>query len=198
MLHPATRAAIPAVLTQLESAADQYGWDQPPVVFGLFDRPDIANDAGPGLGALELDTTLAAPDLWTEPDPARPDESLPAPVILQRFARQLATPPARVWLRDWLTRDRRALVGFGLVFEAWAGPVAPGYRRGDLANAPAALRREVRIAAAVDTDLGLHRVARVRHGQPSTARSWPELPRWSQRRGIVVGLRALTELAKRV
>jgi hypothetical protein len=198
VLHPATRAAIPAVLTGVESAADQYGWDQPPVVFGLFDRTDLATGAGSAVGALEVDPSLAAPDLWTASDSARPGESLPVPVVLRRFARQLATPHARVWLRDWLARDRRELVGFGLLFEGWAGPVTPGYRRGDLAKAPAVLRREVRIAATVDTDLGLHRVARVRHGQPSAAQSWPELPRWSQRRGVVVGLRALTELAKRV
>ncbi|MGI5214835.1 hypothetical protein [Plantactinospora sp. CA-290183] len=196
MLHADTRAAIPAVLTGVESAAHQYGWDQPPIVFGMFGRVDLANSSS--RGTIEVDPTLAAPDLWTTPDPTQPDESLPVPVVLQRLARELAAPGTQAWLQHWLRQDGRVCIGFGLSFEAWAAPMMPDYRRGDLAKAPAALRREVRIVAAVDTDLGLHRVSRLNGDQTPTARSWPELPPWSRRRGIVLGLRALTELAKRV
>jgi hypothetical protein len=127
--------------------------------------------------------------------PTRRGENLPVAVVLRRLARDLTATPAQAWLRGWLHRDGRSCVGVGLIFEAWLGPVRPGYRHGDLSKAPAALRREVRVAAAVDTDLGLHRVTRPR-GEEPTIRTWPELPAWSRKRRIVTGLRSLTELAR--
>jgi hypothetical protein len=189
VLQPSTRAAITEALIETESTANQYGWDHAPVLFGLFDL-NLSSDRG----RLEVDPTLAEPSLWDIADPANRGENLPVPAVLHRFAHDLSATATRGWLHHWLHRDGRTCIGIGLLFEAWAGPAGPGYRRGDLATSPA--RREVRVVAAVDIDLGLHRVIRTRGEQPPTVRSWPHLPAWSSRRGVVTGLRALTELAR--
>ena len=182
-LRPDTRAAITTILTNTEDTAHQVGWDFEPVLFGLFDHITAG-----GIGAVEVDPTFAAPDLWRTADPRRRGEHLPVPLVLHRLASDLSSPAAGGWLHDWLHRGGRARVGVGRLFEAWAGPVPPGYRRGDLANAPANHRREVRVAAAVDIDHGLHRIVRVRGDDTPHVRHWPHLPAWSRHRGIVTGL----------
>jgi hypothetical protein len=115
--------------------------------------------------------------LWDIADPANRGEHLPVPAVLHRFAHDLTGTAARGWLYQWLHRDGRTCIGIELLFEAWAAPTPPNYRRGDLATSPA--DREVRVVAAVDTDLGLHQVIRTR-GQQPTVHSWPHLPAWSR------------------
>lgn len=182
-LRPDTREAITTILLNTEATAHRFGWDGPPVLFGLFDHA-----TADGMGTLEVDPSIVAPDLWRTPDPRRRSQHLPVPVVLHRVASDLSGAAARGWLCDWLHAGGRTCVGVGLLFEAWAGPVRPGYRRGDLANAPAHQRREVRVIAAVDTDLGLHRIVRVRGVDAPHVGHWPRLPGWSRQRGIVTGL----------
>ncbi|GLI03704.1 hypothetical protein Pa4123_89830 [Phytohabitans aurantiacus] len=155
-LRADTSAAITTILLNTEAAEHRYGRDQQPVLFGLFDyvRAD-------GTTTIEVDPTIADPDLWTTPDPHRHGVPLPVPVVLHRFATDLTNPAARRWLEDWRYFKGRTCVGVGLAFEAWAGPIRSGYRYGDLAKAPSSQRSEIRVAAAVDTDLRLHRVIRV-------------------------------------
>jgi hypothetical protein len=190
VLLPSTRAAITAALVSVESNAHRQGWNWPPVLFGLFDHVPSGD-----LRALEVDVTLAEPTMWNVPDPASRGENLPVGLVLHRFARDLTAIPAQQWLRQWLHRDGRTCVGVGLLFEAWAGPVHAGrYRHGDLARS--AQRREVRIATAIDTDLGLHRVIRARGAQQPADQTWAEIPAWASPRRIVTGLRRLVELTR--
>jgi hypothetical protein len=190
-LRPDTRAAIARVLINTEATANGYGWDHQPVLFGLFDR--VAADGGT---AIEVDPTFTETGLWTAPDPHRRGENLPAPVVLHRFASDLAAPATSRWLHDWLHVGGRICVGVGLVFEAWTGPRRPGYRYGDLAKAPAGRRREIRVVAAVDTDLGLHRIIRVRGEDNPHVDHWAHLPARSRHRSIVTGLHRLVHLAR--
>lgn len=190
-LRPATADAITTVLVSAEAAADRYGWDQPPLLFGLF-----VNATAVG-GAIEVDPSITEPDLWTTPDPRRRGVALPVAVILHRFATDLTSPDARRWLDGWLHTDGRTCVGMGLVFETWVGPRRPGYRYGDLAKAPAALRSEARIVAAVDTDLALHRVIRVRGADTPHVDRWPHPPALLRHRRVTAGLHRLVHLARR-
>lgn len=190
-LRPDTSAAITAVLVNTEAIAHQHGWDQPPILFGLFDHLTGGN------AAIEVDPSMTEPDLWATPDPRRHGAVLPVPIILHRFATDLTNPAARRWLDGWLHTDGRTCVGVGLLFEMWAGPMRPGYRYGDLANAPAGQRRDVRVVAAVDTDLGLHRVIRVQGADKPHVDHWAHPPAGSRHRRIVTGLHRLVHLARR-
>jgi hypothetical protein len=73
-LRPATRKAITTALVVTEATARGFGWDLQPVLFGLFDYPEVD-----GTAALEVDHTLAAPDLWATSDPHRSGRLLPVP-----------------------------------------------------------------------------------------------------------------------
>jgi hypothetical protein len=189
-LPPATTDAITAVLVGTEAAADRYGWDQPPLLFGLFDH--VTADGG----AVEIDPSITEPDLWTTPDPRRPGVALPVPAILHRFATDLTSPAARRWLDGWLHTEGRTCVGMGLLFETWVGPRRPGYRYGDLAKAPAALRSEARIVAAVDTNLALHRVIRVRGADTPHVDRWAHLPAEIRHRRVTAALHRLVHIAR--
>ncbi|MCW6004301.1 hypothetical protein K1W54_06860 [Micromonospora sp. CPCC 205371] len=190
-LRPDTSAAITTILLNTEATADRCGWDQQPVLFGLFEH--VRAD---GTATVEVDPSITEPDLWTTPDPRRHGLPLPVPVILHRFATDLTTPAARRWLDSWLHVNGRTCVGIGLAFEAWAGPIRPGYRYGDLAKPPTGQRREVRIVAAVDTDLRLHRIIRVRGADTPLLDRWAHLPARSRHRSIVTGLHRLARIAR--
>ncbi|MDG4795023.1 hypothetical protein [Micromonospora sp. WMMD1082] len=190
-LQPDTAVAITTVLRDIEAATHRYGWDQQPVLFGLFDH--VTAD---GTAAVEADPSIAEPDVWSTPDPHRHGMTLPVPVVLHRLATDLTSPAARRWWDAWLHAHGRTCIGIGMAFEAWTAPIRPGYRYGDLAKAPTGLRREVRVVAAVDTDLHLHRVIRVRGA--STPRVAPRvpLPARSRHRSIVTGLHRLARIAR--
>jgi len=189
-LRPATSAAITTVLVSTEATADQYGGDQPPILFGLFDHSTADG------GAIEVDPSITEPDLWTTPDPHRPGIPLPVPVILHRLATDLTSPAARRWLDGWLHTEGRTCVGMGLLFEMWVGPRRPGHRYGDLAKAPAALRGEIRIVAAVDTDLAVHRVIRVRGANTPHVDRWAHPPAGIRHGRVTAGLHRLVHLAR--
>jgi len=190
-LQPDTSTAITTILVDTEATAHRYGWDQQPVLFGLFDHSTAQGNA-----AIEVDPTIIGPDLWAEPDPHRPGMNVPPPVLLHRLARDLTSPAASRWLDHWLHERGRTCVGIGLVFEAWAAPHRPGYRYGDLANAPVGQKREIRVVAAVDTDLGLHRITRVRDVDTPRVDRWAQLPAGSRHRRVVTGLDRLVRLAR--
>ncbi|MDG4834178.1 hypothetical protein O7627_33475 [Solwaraspora sp. WMMD1047] len=190
-LRPDTSAAITTILVNIETTTHQYGWDQQPVLFGLFDH--LWAD---GTAAVEVDPRITGPDLWTTPDPRRPGMTLPVPVILHRLATDLTGPAARRWWDGWLHTNGRTCVGVGLAFEAWAGPDRPGYRYGDLATAPPGQRREVRVVAAVDTDFHLHRVIRARGTDSTRVDHRLLVPTRGRHRGIVTGLYRLARLAR--
>ncbi|ROO62995.1 hypothetical protein EDC02_5004 [Micromonospora sp. Llam0] len=189
-LRPDTCTAITTILAHTEATTHRYGWDQPPVLFGLFDHQ------ADGAAMIEVDPSITEPGLWTTPDPRRPGMPLPVPVILHRLATDLTSHTGRRWLDGWLHTNGRTCVGVGLVFEAWAGPIRPGYRYGDLAKAPAGQRREIRVVAAVDTDLGLHRVIRVRGTDTPRVDHWTHPPAGSRHRRIVTGLHRLVHLVR--
>jgi hypothetical protein len=190
-LRPETCAAITTVLHNTEARAARYGWDQQPVLFGLFDH--VRDD---GTTAIEVDITIAESGLWTPADPLRHHGRLAVPVILHRFATDLTSPAARHWLGPWLHANGRTCVGVGLVFEAWAGRMRPGYRYGDLAKAPADQRHEARIVAAVDTDLRLHRVIRPRGADTPHMDHRPLPPAHSRHRSVVTALHRLARIAR--
>jgi hypothetical protein len=190
-LRPETSEAITAILVNTEATVHGYGWNQQPVLFGLFDH--LRAD---GTAAVEVDISITGPDLWTTPDPLRHAERLPVPVALHRFASDLSSPAARRWLDDWLRTNGRTCVGVGLVFEAWTGRRRPGYRYGDLAKAPADQRREVRVVAAVDTDLRLHRVIRIHGAQAPHVDRGTILPARNRHRSVITGLHRLVRLAR--
>ncbi|MFG2043949.1 hypothetical protein [Dactylosporangium sp. NPDC048998] len=163
---PALRAAVAAVLTQLEASLDRHGWDQPPALIGIFRHPQpqyVPRTAGvattdrsarTGLSTVEflveVDAGLVGPATWHRPDSAQPAINLHPVDVLLRLPDELAGPAMRTWLHDWLHLDGRRLVGFGFCFEGWQAPIRPGYRHGDLANARADQRTEVRAIAALD------------------------------------------------
>lgn len=189
-LRPDTRTAITNVLAQTEATAERFGWDFAPVLFGLFDRT-----AADGSAAIEVDTDFVGPDLLHVPNP-RPEGSVRLAVALHRFAANLSSAAARGWLRQWLHTGGRTCVGVGLLFEGWAGWIRHGYQHGDLAKAPATQRGEVRVVAAVDTDLGLHRIVRVRGHDTASVDRWAHLPAWSRDRAIILGLSQLVRATR--
>ncbi|GAB3861807.1 hypothetical protein ACFPIJ_56510 [Dactylosporangium cerinum] len=147
----ALRGAVTSLLIRLETDVDQDGWDQPPALFGIFHHPH-PHPASADY-AVELDGSLVGPGTWHRPDPAVPagsDANLHPVDILLSLPDELDGPAMRSWLDGWLHRDGRQLLGFGFCFEAWQGRIRPGYRHGDLAQAPAWQRTEVRAVAALD------------------------------------------------
>jgi hypothetical protein len=191
-LRPDTCAAITAILHNTEARASRHGWDQAPVLFGLFDH--VRDN---GTAAVEVDVTIAESGLWTTPDPHRHGIPLPVPGILHRFTTGLTSPAARRWLQEWLHANGRTCVGVGLLFEVWAGQMRPGYRYGDLAKAPSDQRHEARVVAAVDTDLHLHRVIRPRGAETPRVdrRPLPPVAR-CRHRSVVTELHRLARLAR--
>ncbi len=127
-LRPATRKAITTALVATEATAHGFGWDLQPVLFGLFDHPEVD-----GTAALEVDPTLAAPDLWQTPDPHRPGGHLPVPTVLHRFAADLTRSAggglaARLAPPQWahLRGRRPAVRGLGRSGPARLPPRRPG------------------------------------------------------------------------
>ncbi|MEU1606061.1 hypothetical protein [Micromonospora matsumotoense] len=191
MLNPDTRGALTRALLNVEALHERHGWNRPPTLIGVFDRPlpsqphDVYVDAGP-----------FDPDVWYAPALVRGDQSLAPGVILNSLADLAGTAPGRETLRSWLHRDGRRCIGLALVFEAWAPAVRPGYRHGDLAKAPSPARIETRVVAAVDLDGQLHRITRVR-GTRHAAVDQPSPPPASRAGSrITAGLDRLMDLTR--
>lgn len=188
-LHPHTRAALTAALTNTEATLQRHGWDLPPVLVGLFDRRLSIVDC-----RIEVDDTAVVPGTWHRPDPANPGENLHPVTVLIQLGTELAHPRLRPWLRDWLHREGRMFLGFGFCFEGWQAPIRPGYRHGDLAHGPADQRTEVRAVAALDIDGHDYQITR-RRGEPHPRVTVSDTPasQTSDSR-ILTGLRTLNHL----
>ncbi|MEU8332187.1 hypothetical protein AB0J14_35260 [Micromonospora arborensis] len=191
MLHPRTRDALTRALLDVETLHERHGWDLPPTLIGLFDWPF----AGPA-HTVTIDAGLFDPSVWHNLALARGDASLPPAVVLHSLADIADSPPAEDSVRSWLHRDGRRCIGFALVFEAWAAPIRPGYRHGDLAKAPPSARVETRIVAAVDLDRQLCQVKRVRGAQSAAADRSPQPSSRTAGSRIAVGLGRLVDLAR--
>ncbi|MFG1952461.1 hypothetical protein [Micromonospora sp. NPDC048830] len=191
MLHPDTQDQFTSTLAVVEAQHERRGWDLPPQLIGLFDRPMSAHPH-----RVYVDGDLFDPSVWHDPDLAGGDQEAPPAVILHRLAEHADSLPMRSWLRAWLRQDGRRCVGFAVVFEAWAGPVGPGYRHGDLAQAPASDRVEVRVVAAVDIDLRMYQVMRARGAQAPAVNTWPVPPPRVRDTRIATGLTRLVRLTR--
>ncbi|RKF22814.1 hypothetical protein D7I43_31325 [Micromonospora globbae] len=178
-------------LTEVEALHERHGWDLSPELIGVFDRPTSAHPH-----RVHVDADLFDPSVWHAPNLADGDQTNPPAVILHRRAGHAASLPMRDVLRAWLHCDGRRCVGFAMVFEAWAGPVGPGYRHGDLAQAPASACVETRLVAAVDIDLRLYRVLRARGAQAPTVDTWAAPPPRVRHTRIATGLTRLVTLAR--
>lgn len=154
---PVLRAAVTATLAHVEASLDEYGWDRPPALIGIFHHPrphDLTRTTPPATGStvdlVEVDSDLVGPATWHRPDPVAPTAHLHSVDVLLGLRDELAVPAMRDWLRDWLHRGGRQLLGFGFCFEGWQAPIRAGYRHGDLGRGPAGERTEVRVVAALD------------------------------------------------
>ncbi|MFG2058569.1 hypothetical protein ACGFI9_31545 [Micromonospora sp. NPDC048930] len=191
MLHPRTQDMVTRTLARVEALHERHGWDLSPELIGLFDRPMSAHPH-----QVHVDADLFDPSVWHAPSLAGGDQDAQPAVILHRLARHASSHAMRDWLRTWLHRDGRRCVGFAMVFEAWAGRVGPGYRHGDLAQAPASARVETRVVAAVDIDLRLYQVMRPRGARSATVDTWAVPPPRVAGTRIAAGLTRLIHLAR--
>jgi hypothetical protein len=191
MLEPLTVVAVAQTLRLLEADAETRGWDAPPVLLGLFDRSPSTR-----VQAIEVDPSLVPPDVWNLPDPTNPDHCLPAPVVLHLVAAQLSTPQVRPLMSQWLRRDGRTFLGFGLLAEAWQTANYHGYRSGDLNAVPAMADAEVRALTAIDVDERSYQLIRVRgRQQPAVSIQDSPLPLFWQT-NIPDALRHLVGLSR--
>jgi hypothetical protein len=163
VLAARTVETLTAALIHTEAAADQAGWDATPALIGLFDRTVTSRDHNIEIDPFPLDAAT-----WQIPDPQRPGQNLPVPVVLQAITDTLASPAAPAWLRDWLRERGRTLIGFGFLCEGWVTSGYPGYRPGDLNAVPAMADAEVRILTACDTDGHFYQVTRERGANTPT------------------------------
>ncbi len=191
MLQPRTQDMLTRTLTEVEALHERHGWDLSPELIGLFDRPTAVHPH-----RVYVDADLFHPSVWHNPNLADGDQSNAPAVILHRLAEHAASPPMRQVLQGWLHNDGRRCIGFAMVFEAWAGPVGPGYRHGDLAQAPASARVATRLVAAVDIDLRLYRVLRARGAQAPNVDTWAAPPPRIRTTRIATGLTRLVHLAR--
>ncbi|MFJ6199139.1 hypothetical protein [Micromonospora sp. NPDC092111] len=191
MLNPHTRGALIHALVDVEARHERHGWDLPPTLIGVFDRPLSSQPHD-----VHVDAGLFDPDVWYAPALARGDQSLPPGVILHSLADLAGTAPGRKTLRSWLHHDGRRCIGFALVFEAWAAPIRPGYRHGDLAKAPSSARIETRVVAAVDLDGQLHQIKRIRGARHAAVDQPSQPPPRRARSHIAAGLDRLMDLAR--
>jgi hypothetical protein len=187
MLHPHTQDAFENMLAAAERIREHHGWDLAPDLLALFHLP---MSAYPDLVHWDFPVDRG---VWHHPTIGDPD--LPPAVALHRLADALGSAPMRAWLRDWLHEDGRRCIGFAMVFEAWLGAVRPGYRYGDLAQASASARVETRVVAAVDIDLRIYRVLRVRGTHAPTVTAWATPPPQVRDTRIATGLTRLVNLA---
>lgn len=190
MIDRHIQTSLTAALTHAEATADRFGWDQPPVLVGLFHLPGVADTH-----EIQVDPTLIGHNAW-HLDTATDGQSLAPTVALHRLTTNLAAAPMRNWLRGWMHRDGRHLIGFGLLFEAWLGPVHPGYRHGDLAKAPEFARIEARVVAALDADQRLYQIIRQRGADQSAVSTWADPPPHIRATRVAAGLTRLMGLAR--
>ena len=163
MLAASTVEALTAALAHTEAAAERAGWDRPPELIGLFDRPVTSTERDIEIDPFPLETST-----WRIPDPHQPGHDLPVPAVLQAIADTLTPPTTPAWLPDWLHERGRTLIGFGFCCEGWATAGYPGYRPGDLNAVPAMADAEVRLLTACDTDGRFYQVMRVRGEHTTT------------------------------
>ncbi|WP_412538668.1 hypothetical protein R8Z50_22785 [Longispora sp. K20-0274] len=160
MLHPDTVTAITTVLGEVEALAErQVGWDAEPIVLGLLSPTD-------GHQRVCVQTLPIASDTWYTPDPLRPQENLPASVVLGGIAEHLAGTSAPTWFAEWARPTEHQLIAVAFVAEFWAGGALEGYAYGDLRAMPALASHELRIVTALDIDGRIHDVTRPRGADP--------------------------------
>jgi hypothetical protein len=156
MLSTATVTMLTDVLIRTEALADQLGWNNPPVLLGLFAYYT------PTLTAMEVKPFPIDPKVWQLPDPDRWGQTLPTPVVLGSIAGTLSTGSARQQYASWLRRGGRRFLGAGLICEAYHAAYYPGYQPGDLNAVPAMAEAEIRLLTALDVDDRLYQISRAR------------------------------------
>ena len=190
MLAASTVEALTAALAHTEAAAERAGWDRPPELIGLFDRPVTSTERD-----IEIDPFPMETSAWLIPDPHRPGHDLPVPAILQAIADTLTPPTTPAWLPDWLHERGRTPIGFGFCCEGWATAGYPGYRPGDLNAVPAMADAEVRLLTACDTDGRFYQVMRVRGQHTTTVTVVDQPPRQLRATTVTDALYRLVAIA---
>lgn len=156
MLTDDTVHAVRSALAGAEATVDGDGWDQQPLLIGLFtDQPE-----GQPLRVHLAEFPL--PDRWNVPIPGTCGATVPTVFVLQSIADILADGPRPAEIGRWLHRPGLTFVGMGFCCEAWMTHGYQGYRYGDLNTVPAMAEAEVRILVAVDIDERLYQVRRTR------------------------------------
>lgn len=171
MLHDATITMLTDALIRTEAVADQLGWNNPPVLLGLF-----AHHL-PQLVAIEIKPYPIDPKVWQLPDPDHPGETLSPPVVLGSIAGTLATDSARPRYASWLRRGGRQFLGVAFICEAYHAAFYPDYCPGDLNAVPAMADAEIRMVTALDVDDRLYQITRARgHHHPNATVMHPAPP----------------------
>ncbi|MEV6847512.1 hypothetical protein [Actinoplanes sp. NPDC051411] len=98
--------AFDAALRELEAEFEERGWNQPPALYGIFDRP--AGDADTRV--LVWRQMLDREDIWGSEHPA---------AILTRVARSWTGRDAAGRFRTAMNRNGRVPVAFVFVSEVW-------------------------------------------------------------------------------
>ncbi|WP_327007642.1 hypothetical protein OHA72_10425 [Dactylosporangium sp. NBC_01737] len=206
---PTLRHAVTAVLTRLEGQLAPHGWDQPPALLGIFHRPRL-QQARPGTSPIlrpcavdvpmgrmvEVDTTLVTAQTWHRPDPAAPAVNLHPLDVLLGLPDELTAPAVRPWLREWLHREGRRLVGFGLCFEGWQRGIRPGDLTAGLAADPSGQRTEVRVIAALDSHGHTWELIRRRGAIAPEINTGDRTGRRIAANGVLTALHRLNQLAE--
>jgi hypothetical protein len=190
MLKHSTVTMLTDVLIRTETLADQLGWNNPPVLLGLF-----AHNT-PAATAIEVKPYPIDPKVWQLPDPDHPGQSLPTPLVLGSIAGTLATGSARQQYASWLRRGGRRFLGAAFICEAYHTALYSGYRPGDLNAVPAMAEAEIRLLTALDVDERLYQISRARgHARPNATVLHPAPPQHAETT-IGEAMYALVNLAR--
>jgi hypothetical protein len=99
-------AAFDQALRELEGEFEERGWDQPPGLYGIFDRPAGDEDTR----VLVWRQMLDREDVWGSEHPA---------VVLTKVSRSWTGPAAAGHFRTAMNRNGRVPVAFVFVSEVW-------------------------------------------------------------------------------
>jgi len=190
MLNDSTATMLTDALIRTEAVADQLGWNNPPVLLGLFAHHT------PTLTAIEVKPYPIDPKVWHLPDPDHAGQSMPTPLVLGSIAGTLATGQARPRYASWLRRGGHQFLGVAFICEAYHAALYSGYRPGDLNAVPAMAEAEIRLLTALDVDQRLYQISRARgQRQPHVTVLHPAPPQHAETT-IGEAMHALVNLAR--
>lgn len=168
-------AALTDALSRVETRVEELGWDNPPFLIGMFRSP------GTDPLTIEADLFPIQPEVWDLPG------GHPA-AVFDLISDYFDTQDTRPHLARWLRPDERCFLSFAFVVEGWQTIAYEGYARGDLNEVPTMADAEVRLLTAIDTDLRLYQIVRVRDSDKPTVTvlEVPPPPLWESTVGYAL------------